>query len=173
MVSLLSCLSLVLLPLAPGAGAPHAAPQPVAAPGATATSSVFFGKWELDLTRMPDSYGPPPKRVLFEFADLRDGRWQTTIDITDRDDSIRHMAVAYRPDGSTAPITMKNSEADSVAVLLPVPDVLILNLGRAKTLGSVRVYTMLAGGNEMIESAAALTSEGQPFVRTFHFKRVR
>lgn len=173
MVSLLSCLSLLLLPLAPSAGAAHPASQPVAAPGVAAASSVFLGKWELDLTRMPDSYGPPPKRVLFEFQDLRDGRWQTTIDITDRDDSVRHMAVAYRPDGSTAPIAVKNSEADSVAVLLPVPDVLILNLGRAKTLGSVRVYTMLAGGNEMIESAAALNGDGQPFVRTFHFKRVR
>lgn len=150
-----------------------AAPPPTAAAAPAALRSAFLGTWELDLTRMPDTYGPPPRRVLFAFQAIGDGKWRTTVDITDRDGSVRHMAMAYRPDGSTAPSEVANDEADSVAILLPVPDVLVMNLGRAKTLGSVRVYTMLPGGDEMIESAAALNGAGQPFVRTFHFKRVR
>ncbi len=149
------------------------APKPIATPSATAARSAFLGKWELDLTRMPDTYGPSPNRVLFEFQEIGEGKWRTTIDITDRDGSVRRMAMAYRPDGTPTPAEIPNGEADSVAVLLPVPEVLVVNLGRAKTLGSVRVYTMLAGGNEMIESAAGINGEGQPFVRTFHFKRVR
>ena len=170
MASLLTCLSAILLPLAPipGYGASAAAQPPAAA-----TRSVFLGKWELDLTRMPDTYGPPPKRVLFEFSEIEGGRWRTNVDIFDRDGGIRHMTMAYRPDGRPTAAETANGEADSFAVLLPVPDVLVMNLGRAKTLGSVRTYTMLPGGNEMIEAAAGLNGDGEPFVRTFHFKRVR
>ena len=36
--------------------------------------SPFFGEWELDLTRMPGSYGPPPKRVLYGFRDSVKGQ---------------------------------------------------------------------------------------------------
>src|SRR3546814_19635786 len=32
-----------------------------------AVQSPFLGKWELDLARMPDTYGPAPKRVTFAF----------------------------------------------------------------------------------------------------------
>ncbi|KQM57315.1 hypothetical protein ASE65_12955 [Sphingomonas sp. Leaf16] len=122
---------------------------------------------------MPDTYGPPPKRVLFEFQESGGGRWRTNVDIFDRDGAVRHMTMTYRPDGRPTPAENPNTEADSVAVLMPAADVMVVNLGRAKTLGSVRTYTMLPGGNEMIESAAGLNGDGLPFVRTFHFKRVR
>ena len=53
------------------------------APASTASQqSPFSGKWELDLTRMPDTYGPPPKRVMFSFQDLGSDQWRTTVDIT-------------------------------------------------------------------------------------------
>ncbi|MGW8191377.1 hypothetical protein [Sphingomonas hankookensis] len=170
MTSLLSCLSAILLPLAPVAAGDMSS---VARPPVAATRSVFLGKWELDLTRMPDTYGPPPKRVLFEFREIGDGKWRTIVDVYDRDGTVRHMPMAYRPDGRPVPAEVPNGEADAVAVLSPVPDTLVVNLGRAKTLGSVRVYTVLPGGNEMIESAAGLNGDGEPFVRTFHFKRLR
>ena len=41
-----------------------AAAQPGAGQAAAQSApSPFLGQWELDLTRMPDTYGPPPKRV--------------------------------------------------------------------------------------------------------------
>lgn len=47
--------------------------------------SPFLGEWELDLTRMPADYGPPPKKVLYTFTDIGAGKWRTTIDITATD----------------------------------------------------------------------------------------
>lgn len=146
----------------PGSAVPLAAEQ-----------SPFLGEWELDLTRMPDTYGPPPKRVIYTFEDLGSGKWRTKIDITAPDDSARHMAVQYRRDGKAAPGEGDTSEADSAAVNAPAPNVLVMSLSKNKVLGSVRVYAISADGKEMTESAANVDSTGAPFVRNFHFKRVR
>ena len=49
-------------------------------PASAATrQSPFLGKWELDLTRMPDTYGPPPKRVTFTFQDVGSEQWRTVF----------------------------------------------------------------------------------------------
>lgn len=147
--------------------------QPADTPTATTQQSPFLGEWELDLTRMPDTYGPPPKRVTFVFKDVGAGQWRTEVDITAPDDSVRHMAVQYRRDGKMVKSEGDMSEADSVAVNSPAPNVLVLNLARNKALGSVRVYAVSADGKEMTESAADVGSAGEPFVRNFHFRRVR
>lgn len=151
----------------------HAPAQPNQPPSRVTAPSPFTGRWELDLTRMPSTYGPPPKRVVYDFQDISGGKRRLTVDITGQDDSVRHMAVSYRPDGTTARSEGETSEADSAAIMTPAPNVLILNLARAKMPGSVRVYIVSASGNEMIESAAALDAQGEPFVRNFHYTRLR
>ena len=79
-------------------------------PSSAATpQSPFLGKWELDLTRMPETYGPPPKRVTFTFQDVGSEQWRTTVEITGGDDSVRHMAVQYRRDGRDRKSTRLNS----------------------------------------------------------------
>lgn len=82
-------------------------------------------------------------------------------------------AQSYRPDGTTARSEGETSEADSAAIMTPAPNVLVLNRARAKMPGSVRVFIVSASGNEMIESAAALDAQGEPFVRNFHYTRLR
>lgn len=139
---------------------------------APASPSPFVGAWELDLTRMPENYGPPPKRVRFTFEPVGAEQWRTTVDITAPDGSIRHMAVRYRRDGSAAPGEGDLSEADSAAFRSPAPNVLVMSLAKKQMLGSVRVYVVSADGGEMTESAAAVDPVGAPFVREFHFKRV-
>ena len=62
----------------------------------TETSSAFLGRWELDLTRLPDTYGPPPKRVTYSFEDVGNGQWLTRIDISAPDASVRHVVLRYR-----------------------------------------------------------------------------
>jgi hypothetical protein len=141
-------------------------------PSAT-EQSPFLGAWELDLTRMPDSYGPPPKRVTFTFEDIGSGRWRTEIDITAPDNSIRHSAVQYRRDGKMARGEGDTREADSAAFSSPAPNVLVMGLAKDKVLGAVRVYTVSADGKEMTESAANVDGTGAPFVRNFHFRHVR
>ena len=138
-----------------------------------AERSPFLGEWELDLTRMPDSYGPPPKRVTYVFEDVGSGQWRTTVDITAPDDSVRHMAVQYRRDGKMAQGEGDTAEADSAAINSPAPNVLVMSLSKNKVLGSVRVYAVSADGREMTESAANVDATGAPFVRNFHFRRLR
>lgn len=140
--------------------------QPAPAP------SPFLGTWELDLTRMPDTYGPPPKRVVYAFKDVGAGQWTTTIDITGRDDKVRHIAIRYRRDGKAVTGEGDTADGDTAAVGTPQPDVLVMSLATGGKLGSVRTYTVSADGKEMTESAANVTNGGEPFVRFFHFKRI-
>jgi hypothetical protein len=165
----------LFLPLAAAAlvvGEPAIA-QPGNAHPSAAEQSPFLGEWELDLTRIPDSYGPPPKRVTYTFEDMGGGKWRTKVAITAPDDSVRHMAAQYRRDGKAVPGEGDTSEADSVAVNAPAPNVLVMSLSKNKALGSMRVYAISADGKEMTESAANVDNTGAPFVRNFHFKRIR
>ena len=142
-------------------------------PASAATQrSPFIGKWELDLTRMPDTYGPPPKRVTFTFQDVGSEQWRTTVEITGRDDSVRHVAVQYRRDGRMVRGEGDDSEGDSAAFKSPAPNILVMSQGKEKTLAGVRVYSISVDGNEMTESAANVDSTGAPFVRNFYFKRI-
>lgn len=149
----------------------------VAQPGNGATpateASPFFGEWELDLNRMPTTYGPPPSRVLYAFEDAGAGQWRTTIDIMSPDGKVRHMAVQYRRDGAMAPGSGDSAESDSAAFMSPAPNILVMSLAKDKRLGSVRTYTISADGREMTESAADVDKDGIPFVRNFHYKRLR
>ncbi|MFA6113911.1 MAG: hypothetical protein WC729_07955 [Sphingomonas sp.] len=122
---------------------------------------------------MPDSYGPPPKRVTFTFEDAGSGQWRTEIDIVAPNDSVRHSAVQYRRDGKMAPAEGDTNEADSAAFNSPAPNVLVMGLAKNKVLGAVRVYTISADGKEMTESATNVDTTGAPFVRNFHFRRIR
>lgn len=146
--------------------------QPENAHPSAADQSSFLGEWELDLTRMPDTYGPPPKRVIYTFKDVGSGKWRTEIDITGRDDSVRHVAIQYLRDGRAVP-GEGDTEGESVAVNSPAPNVLVMSMSRNKGLESVRTYAISADGKEMTESAADVNEAGEPFVRNFHFKRVR
>ena len=134
--------------------------------------SPFIGKWELDLTRMPATYGSPPKRVVYGFQDAGRGTWRTTIDITAPDDSVRHIAVQYRRDGHMVVGKGDSADGETAAVNSPAPNVLVMSLAKNKALESVRVYAVSADGKEMTESAADVDNPGVPFVRNFHFKRI-
>lgn len=136
-------------------------------------ASPFLGTWALDLSRMPSTYGPAPKRVTYRFEDIGGAKWRTVVDVTAPDDSVRHMVVNYTRDGSAAPGTADTSEADSAAFLLPTPDTLVMSLAKNRTLGSVRVYRVAADGRTMTETAASVNGDGAPFVRMFHYKRLR
>ena len=148
----------------PAAGAGQAAPRSAPSP--------FLGIWQLDLTRMPDTYGPPPKRVTFTFEDIGSGLWRTTVEIVGRDDSIRRGTIQYRRDGRAVQTEGDRLEADSAALSSPAPNVLVMCLakdGRAST----RTYVISPDGREMTEAAANVDETGAPFVRSFHFRRVR
>lgn len=134
--------------------------------------SPLLGAWALDLTKMPVTYGTPPQSVTYTFADVGQGKWQTSIDIVGKDGSVRHMVSRYTRDGQAVKIEGDQLEADSVAVSAPAPNILVMGLAKDKRPGSTRVYSVSADGREMIESAVNVGDDGMPFVRTFHFTRL-
>lgn len=133
--------------------------------------SPLLGTWVLDLTRMPDAYGVLPKRVTYGFADVGQGVWQGTIDIVAPDGNVRHMVSRYTRDGRAVKIEGDQLEADSVAVTMPAPNILVMGLAKDKRPGSTRVYLVSPDGKEMTETAVNVGDDGMPHVRTFHFKR--
>lgn len=144
------------------------------APVATAAeASPFLGEWELDLTRMPDDYGPSPKRVTFAFEDVGSGEWLTRIAIIAPDDSVRRVAIRYRRDGQAVQSEGDMAEGETAAFRSPAPNILVMSIARSGSLAGVRVYAISADGNEMTESASGVRSGGVPFVRNFHFRRIR
>lgn len=144
-----------------------------AAAPAAEPASPFLGEWELDLSRMPASYGPAPKRVTYRFEAIDGARWRTVVDVTAPDDRVRHMVVDYARNGTASPGTADTSEADSAALLSPEPNTLVMSLAKHRTLGSVRVYQVAADGRTMTEAAASVNGDGAPFVRMFHYRRLR
>ena len=157
------------------AGAPAIArPAPAATSAAPATNaSPILGEWELDRTRMPDGIGAGPARVTFTFADAGAGQWRTTVAITAPDGSVRRVTSTYRRDGKAVQAEGDTTDADSAAFSSPAPNVLVMSLAKDKHPTSVRVYTISSDGKGMTESAAAVDDDGAPYVRTFHFKRIR
>ena len=148
-------------------------PGRAASVATAAEPSPFLGEWELDLTRMPEDYGPPPKRVTFTFEDVGSDEWLTRIAITAPDDSVRRVAIRYRRDGQAVQSEGDMAEGETAAFRSPAPDVLVMSITKNGSLAGVRVYTISAGGNEMTESASGVRSGGVPFVRNFHFRRIR
>jgi hypothetical protein len=150
----------------------HAFAQPNAA-SAVAERSPFLGEWELDLARMPDTYGPPPKRVTFSFEDVGSGKWRTRVAITAPDDSVRRVSVEYRRDGRAVQGEGDEIDGDSAAVHSLAPNVLVFSMAKENKLVGARTYAVSADGKEMTESAAGVDQTGAPFVRNFHFRRIR
>ena len=141
--------------------------------GPVAAPSPFFGVWELDLDRMPDTYGPPPKRVTFTFEDAGSGKWRTTVEIVAPDDSVRRASIEYKRDGRAVRSEGDNLDGDSAAVGSPAPNVLTFSMAKDKQPAGARTYIVSPDGRGMTESAANLDNSGVPFVRNFHFRRIR
>ena len=150
-------------------GPPIPAPTEFRAPA----GSPLAGTWELDLARLPRSYGTPPKRVTYSFEDAGSGAWLANVDIVAQDGSVRHGTVRYRNDGRAVPAEGNTGEADSAAFSSPAPNVLVMSLSKDKGFVSVRVYAVSPDEQEMTEAAAAVDESGAPYIRNYHFRRIR
>jgi len=135
-------------------------------------ASPLLGSWAVDVSRLPVPPEARPKGVTMTFSDAGEGKWTTQVDIVAADGSTSHGTSTYPLDGTAAPV-VDSAEADTSAVTLPVPDVLIMVLGRGGQGGSTRVFTVAADGRAMTETATYYRQDGTPVMRTNHFTRVR
>jgi hypothetical protein len=76
-------------------------------------------------------------------------------------------------DGKPGAITGDRAEADAVAIKLPAPNVMVMQLAKGGIPASTRVYTVTPDGKTMVETAAYVGPDGKPLLRTNYFTRIK
>lgn len=153
-------LAMSLLPLS----AAHAESPP---------ASPLLGTWSVDVSRLPVPAEVRPKSVTITFNEEVGGKWTTRVEIIGGNGSARRMASTYSLDGLSVLIVGDQMEADSAAVRMPVPGVMVVALAKDGTPASTRVYTVAHDGHEMVETAVYFDDSGRAVMRTNYFSRVR
>lgn len=135
-------------------------------------ASPLLGSWAVDVSRLPIPPAARPKSVTITFSDASGGKWTTRVDIVDASGVASHAVSNAALDGTAAPV--KDSiEADTVALKLPAPNVLVMDLVKKGVPASTRVYTVAPDGKTLTETAAYAGGNGLPMMRTNYFTRVR
>ena len=149
-----------------------AAVQVAPAHAQPSNASPLLGSWAVDVSRLPIPPAARPKSVTFTFSDVGGGKWTTSVDIVDAGGAVTHAVSNAGLDGIAAPV--KGSiEADTIALKLPAPNVLVMDLVKQGIPASTRVYTVAADGRMMIETASYAGGNGRPMMRTNYFTRLR
>lgn len=134
--------------------------------------SPLLGSWAVEVERLPIPPEARPKSVTFTFAEAGDGRWNSEVQIVDGSGASTKGISTYALNGVPAEV-QGSPEADTVAVRLPAPSVLVMALAKGGVPGSTRVYAVAPDGKSMVETAVYFTKEGSPVMRTNYFRRVR
>ena len=92
--------------------------------------------------------------------------------ITARDGARSHATGTYWPNGTSYTVE-GNLEADTAAVKLPEPNVMVQALAKGGVPASMRTYTVAADGKTMTETVVFFTPDGKPVMRTNYFNRVK
>ncbi|MBH9579102.1 hypothetical protein [Inhella proteolytica] len=134
--------------------------------------SGLIGKWAVDVSRLPIPAEVRPKSVSVTFAEAEGGRLFTRVEVVDPNGAVLYAESVAELNGT--PVVVKgNLEADTAAVSMPAPGVLVMQLSRAGVPGSTRIYTVAADRKSMTETAANFGEDGRPVMRTHQFSRVQ
>ena len=147
---------------------------PALAQSSSAKASVpspMLGTWAVDISRLPMPPEARPKSVTIAFRDAGEEKWTIDVNIINADLSKIHAYGTYALDGTAAPGQGSTIEADTGAIRMPAPNVLVLGLGKGGMPASTRIYTVAADGKTMIETA--VSHNGVPIIRTNYFTRAR
>jgi len=154
------------------AGAMQGAPALAESSSAkTPAPSPLLGSWAVDVSRLPIPQEARPRSVTITFADAGDAKWKVDVVIVDAGGTKINAYGTYALDGTAAPGQGSTIEADTGAIKMPAPNVLVLGLGKDGMPASTRIYTVDADGKRMIETA--VNFDKVPVIRTFHFTRIR
>ena len=157
-----------LLPILSLAAVAVVGPALAGAPAA----SPLRGSWAVDLTRLPIPPEARPKSVTITFSDAGAGKWRMNVDIVNRGDGAPvRMTSTWTPDGTPA-TGVSGPEADTIAVKMPAPNVMVAGLSKNGVPASTRIYTVAPDGRTMIETASYFANDGKPILRTNYFTRI-
>lgn len=142
-----------------------------AANAASPERSPLIGTWSVDVSRLPMPPEARPRRVTITFDQPERGTWSTKVEVVDASGATHRAEGVQSLDGTPAPVT-GGFESDIASATMPTPDVLILTLGHDGVPGSTRIYTVVRGGESMIETSSYFGDDGRPVVRTHYFDRL-
>jgi hypothetical protein len=145
----------------------------VAAPADLPAASPLKGSWAVDIARLPIPPEARPKSVTITFADAGAGKWSMAVEIVNNGGGAPiHMASTWAPDGT--PVSgLVGPEADTIAVKMPTPGVMVAGLSKGSVPVSTRVYAVAPDGQSMVETASYFTADGKPLLRTNYFTRIK
>ena len=126
-----------------------------ASEGRAEQHSPLLGSWSLDVAQMQAPAEMRPKSVTITFAEADEDKWSTKVAILGQDNSMRDMTGLYSLDGIAASIVGDQMEADTAAVTIPLPNVMLLALAKAGRPASTRLYTVSSDGSTMTEKAVS------------------
>lgn len=145
-------------------------PVPVLAQSSDA--SPLLGNWAVDTARLPMPPESRPKSVTITHgSDTGAGKWTMKVAIVAGNGAAITAVGTYSLDGTPSPVE-GSPEADTAAVKMPVPNVLILALAKGGVPASTRIYSTAPDGKTMIETAVYFDRDGKPIMRTNHFNRI-
>ena len=72
--------------------------------GPTLAADPFVGTWMLDAAKSSYSPGPAPAAAIVTTRDVGNGKFDTTIDLTEQNGKVMHFDVTYANDGVDYPI---------------------------------------------------------------------
>lgn len=154
------------------AGAIQSAAAVAQSPAAKASApSPLLGTWAVDVSRLPMPPEARPKSVTIAFSDAGGEKWKIDVNIVNTAGPTINAYGTYPLDGTAVPSQGSTIEADTGAVRMPAPNVLVMGLGKGSMPASTRIYTVSADGKSMIETA--VNHNGVPVMRTNYFTRVR
>lgn len=135
-------------------------------------SSPLLGAWAVDTTRLPMPPQARPRSVTFTFAEAPNGGLATRVEVVDATGG-KTQAESIQPLDGTPTTVQGNLEADIAAASMPASGVLVMQLARAGTPASTRIYTITEGGAAMVETVAYFGTDGKPRTRSNYFSRLR
>ena len=147
-----------------------AAPQsPQAAHSSAHQRMPLAGSWSLDVSRIPAE--ERPRRVTVQFSVLQDQTWTTKVEIVGPDGTRQHAKSTAALDGVPVPVTGNMEAIDSVSLLQPAPNTLVMTLGKNGVPVSTRVYAAASDEKSMTETII-WAGNSIPTMETTYFNRI-
>ena len=152
-------------------------PRPAVSGSATTPSlhpvtAPLLGSWLLDTSRLPMPPEQRPKSVRITFGKTEGGMLNVHVDIVYASGEEVHSFSRAPLDGTPAAVT-NSPEGDAVALKQPTPSVLVMALRKGDVLVSTRIYSVLPGGHNLVETVVYPKKFESFVMKTNYFTRIR
>ena len=128
----------------------------------TADAHLFFGSWQVDVSKL--STPDPPAGVTITWSDAGSGKVKMSVDIKDRRGAMSHAEGTFVPDGSPSR-AVGSLDVDVVSMTMPIDRVLVMGAGLKGNPSNTRVFVISEDGKHMSETIVSHGAGNIPATR--------